>query len=703
MLAAAFSLFVYRRTIPPVPPAWRGLLAALRMLALMLVLLLLFEPILSVTRRKEKKPVVAVLIDDSASMTLRDGTFDRKKELEQTLQAPVFQNPGTEVSFRYFPFSHTLQNETARPDSMALTGDGTDIHVSLKKLKEGLSEEYFAATILITDGADNLGANPARLAKGYGVPIHPIAIGDPAQQKDVLVSNYATNEIAYAGNDVPVDVYVAGHGFDKRRIQVRLMENSKAVDTQFITLNGDGMEQKVRLSFTAEEPGMHKYDIRVPEIDTELTGLNNVKSFYTKILKSKIKALVVAGAPSPDLLFLKRTLRSLQNIDVTTFVEKKNGAFYEGAQLPVLQELQEFDCILLVDYPRKSTTRASQDRLREILAQGKPVLFLAGRLTDIAKLMAWKAALPFEAIQKPQHEKQVFVRVLPQGLYHPLLRLSEDDLENKRLWQDLPPVYSNLPAATLNSSSQTLAVSDMAPSGATAGQAPFLTVHDSGKRKSVGILGYGLWRWDFLMWGVGKSNAAYRQLLDNIVRWLTTREDNKLVKVATNKEIYRSGEKVEFTGQVYFEDFQPVDGAEVVVQLKNAGESQELTLTNIGNGRYAGDLQFLSGGDYEFTATAHQQSRIIGRDEGRFSVETFSHEYQNTQMNQELLQQIASASGGTFFTSQDFSALQEELSFREQYVSLESEWELRNKVALLVACLILLVTEWFIRKRKGML
>ena len=102
---------------------------------------------------------------------------------------------------------------------------------------------------------------------------------------------------------------------------------------------------------------------------------------------------------------------------------------------------------------------------------------------------------------------------------------------------------------------------------------------------------------------------------------MTTDDDSKLVKIAANKEIYRSGEEVKFTAQVYFEDYQPVDGAEVAVQLQSAKGKQNLTLSNAGQGRYEGSFQVLEGGDYEFTGTAHLQSRVLGRDSGKFSVE----------------------------------------------------------------------------------
>ncbi|MFQ5677058.1 MAG: hypothetical protein ACE5G1_14275, partial [bacterium] len=123
----------------------------------------------------------------------------------------------------------------------------------------------------------------------------------------------------------------------------------------------------------------------------------------------------------------------------------------------------------------------------------------------------------------------------------------------------------------------------------------------------------------------------------------------------------------------------------------------------MGRGRYEGALQVLQGGDYEFSGTAHLQGRILGRDSGKFSVEEFSLEYQNTRMNEDLLKRIATESGGEFYTTENFAGLPEKLKFPEKYVSLKNEWEIWNRVPLLISCIFLLSVEWFIRKRKGML
>ncbi len=705
LAAIAASYFAYRKTIPPVARPWRIFLTALRAMSLTLILLLLFDPILSLTRRKQETPVVAVLVDNSASMGLVDEKVDRKEELKRVLADPLFANADRKVQLQYYEFSHTLseKNDFA-PDSLTLSGDGTDIQRALEILNEKMAERYFASVILLTDGADNLGENPARFVQDYPVPIYPVAIGDPSEQKDVVLSNFVTNEIVYAGNKVPVDVYIRSNGFNGNRLPINLVQGNRTIDTQTVTLSGSGMEQKVRLHFTPEEEGLVKYEIKLPILQDELTRANNTKSFYTKVLKNKLRLCIISGAPGPDFSFLKRALQSDENIEISAYVGNRKGAFYQGATLPSQEELEKFDCFILQNYPQKNSSTGPMNQLKRAFAKGKPMLLLNGKHTDFNKLWSLKDFLPFATKPAQNQEHTVSIKVLPQGAHHPVLRIYEDDLENQDSWAELPPVFSNIRSVRLHEGATSLAAAN--PNRAQVARAftvPFLSVYDTGKRKSIALLAYGTWRWDLLMHGVGKKNRNYLTFLKNCVRWLTTKDESKLVRISSNKEIYRSGEEVEFTAQVYFEDYQPVDGAEVTVQVPGPDETQDLTLVNIGDGRYVGNFQVLSGGDYNFTGTAYQQGRVLGRDTGRFSVEEFSLEFQNTRMNEPLLRRIAEESGGQFYLSSDLATLGKNLSFPKKYIVLKSEWEIWTQPAVLIACLVLLGLEWLIRKRKGML
>ena len=86
------SIWIYRRTNPPVSGFIRRLLIALRILTLFIVTLILFEPLLTITLDRVQKPIIAVLLDTSASMNLKDARSHRAGDATNVLRQPVLQD-----------------------------------------------------------------------------------------------------------------------------------------------------------------------------------------------------------------------------------------------------------------------------------------------------------------------------------------------------------------------------------------------------------------------------------------------------------------------------------------------------------------------------------------------------------------------------------------------------------------------------------
>ena len=70
LIAAVASGLSYRRTVPPLAPGRRAALTAIRALALVSVALLLAEPVVQFVDTRTDAPVVAVLLDDTRSVTV---------------------------------------------------------------------------------------------------------------------------------------------------------------------------------------------------------------------------------------------------------------------------------------------------------------------------------------------------------------------------------------------------------------------------------------------------------------------------------------------------------------------------------------------------------------------------------------------------------------------------------------------------------
>ncbi|MEK6756742.1 MAG: hypothetical protein AABZ02_11375, partial [Bacteroidota bacterium] len=127
-LAMAISFFIYRHTVPPVSRTLKVILVVLRACSLFLVFLLIGEPLLSLVSREEERPMVAVLVDNSRSMTIRDKSGNRKAALVAVLQSPALQQMGSVGSILYGTFDTRVRFlPTLTTDSLSFAGDGTDL------------------------------------------------------------------------------------------------------------------------------------------------------------------------------------------------------------------------------------------------------------------------------------------------------------------------------------------------------------------------------------------------------------------------------------------------------------------------------------------------------------------------------------------------------------------------------------------------
>src|SRR5206468_5074102 len=124
------------------------------------------------------------------------------------------------------------------------------------------------------------------------------------------------------------------------------------------------------------------------------TTKNNLVSFYAKVLRSKLRVLIVAGGPSPDLSIIRQTLSEEKSINVRSFTQKTPGGFFEGTLSS--QPLDTADCIMLIGFPIPSTNSATLDLVvSTIRQQTKPVFFLASKMLDYGKLQSLGSVLPF--------------------------------------------------------------------------------------------------------------------------------------------------------------------------------------------------------------------------------------------------------------------------------------------------------------------
>lgn len=697
--AVALSFWVYRYTIPPISRRLRFVLIALRSASLFLIFFLLGEPLLSLLVRSTEEPRLEILVDNSRSMAIRDRQGDRSRVLANILSSSAISSLGSIGKPHY-----TLFDATQKPlsqfsrDSLTFAGDGTDIGSALKSLRGAAAAQNTQAVLLLTDGNVTSGMSPLYEADELGLPVFTIGIGDSTEQKDLLVRKVQTNDITYVGSRVPVTATIKSAGYGGERIEATLRDDRTVLDRKILELGAGTREYSIPFSFVPQKEGTQKFTVDLSHLAGELTDRNNSLSFFTKVLKSKMRVLLVAGSPSQDAAFIRRALEGDKNIEVKALLGRTGGEFQGGPLTPQL--VSDADCVVLIGFPDAATSPSSLSIIRDALNDSKPFLFVLSRTMDFQKLRSLESSLPFLIGQTTINEYQAFLAIAEPQLNNPIFKLTKGSADG---WSRISPLFKLQAMFRAKPESEILGTSRIQ---SVASPDPFLVSRNVNRKKSVAVLGYGLWRWKMFADPASGTEDLLDEFLSNTVRWLTTREDDRRVKIRAVKSAFNGQEPVEFSGQVYDANYQPIDDATVQVRIAHGTQAATLTLGSIGNGQYSGFLDRLDEGDYAFSATAELSGRVLGEDNGTVSVGGLNVEFLDSRMNKLLLQQMAIRTGGRYYDVDRIEDLPKDIAalpnFKTRELTHATEIELWNFQWTLALIVLLLALEWFLRKRNGM-
>ena len=582
-------------------------------------------------------------------------------------------------------------------DSLRFDGARTDITRALVQVRQSLENENLRGILLISDGRFTTGRNPVHAAERYGVPVHTVVVGDTLRRRDLQVRRVTANEIAYVDQEVPVRVLLRVEGADEEVVSVALVQGSDVLSTESLRLPSGNAEIETDLSWTPTSEGLHRLAVVVARLSNEATYRNNVESIAVRVLKSRRRVLLLAAAPDPDLASVTALLRSAGDADVSQHVQKSPGTYYAG---PPSTSFAEFDLIVLVGFPGTGADPAILSRITGAAADGIPVLFLAGRYTDPSAVKRIGAALPAVPTQVRGGFDEVSIILTAEGTQHPVfdIALRTPDLDG------LPPLLRNRSDWALSPESRVLA--RIGIRGVELDD-PLVVVRSRGGSRSAALLGSGFWRWHNLPEDLDEYSRVWPLVLSNLVQWLTTPKDDRPVRVRPTEDGFGGGESVQFAGQVYDESLNPVADASVSVDISAPdGITYPHAMDIVENGRYELDIGALPEGSYRYEAEATLGGVSLGKDKGAFTVGALTLEFKDMTTDAALMRQIALRSGGRFFTEASLSDLPGTLVADSLFRSVVHETSMSTNLwqhTLFLAFVILLLsTEWVVRKRRGL-
>ncbi len=690
ILLAAYSFYVYRFTLPPVSNPKKYILTFLRSFSLILLLFVFFEPVLTLTKKLIITPIDVFFLDTSRSIKFDDKT-NRPLKMKAVIEA--LSNSNLNENNEYYSFGSSIKVLKADSLSKLNWSDATtDFSAIFKNLQQ--SEKNIASVTIISDGVITEGSTPIYAAEKLGIPVFTVGIGDSTKKNDIEIKNVINNEFIYAGNPTTILATVLNKGYSDKASQISLYENSNLIEQKNIIFDRSGVNS-ISFNYTPKQSGEQKLSIKVNNLEGEANFLNNQKVFFINVLSNKINILLISGSPSPDLTFIKNSLTNDENLKVSSLTQIVAGNFLEENSQA---KLDSANIIYLIGYPTASSSEEFYSKLiNKLENKSTPIFFLINGEISTTKLERLKNFLPFSAQRIENNYLQVQPDVQISELKNPTI-----ESNSSSEWSNLPPISQPLSLITVKPESKIISKIRV---GISPRNIPLIISRNFGSKRSLAFIGKDIWKWKLQT--TNKNLTLFDNFILNSTRWLNAPDDQKKVKIKTSKKIYSSGEIVEFSAQVYDESFNPVNDAEVKLNILNKDYKTELNLNSVGNGLYEGSISLDKNGDYLFAGNARMDDKLLGADKGNFNIGDVDIEMLDTRMNYEFLNLLSNQTKGKYFSPENIKELiarLNEINLKSSKEKLKtSEIRLWSDEWLLVVVIILFALEWFIRKREGML
>jgi len=329
------------------------------------------------------------------------------------------------------------------PASLAPRAGVTDLLGRVEQLAAEPSDFPLTAVVLLTDGRDLSGRDPAPIAQALSrrqVPVFAAGVGAASEPLDLAVLDVAAPPFAAAGApvDVRVDLKTSLDGKTPVRLELRRGGELAAAEQAEL---GNADRAAAAMRFTPEAPGLFRCVARAAQVPGEAVGArNNAGEFALRVRPGRCRVLLLDWKPRWETRFALNVFRRLGYADVNAIVvlAEPQAALRRGVVRGTWPEdratLDMYDLVVLGELPEELLTPREWDDLRRFVIEGgRTVCFLGSAaqqpLADQPALA--EALLPVRPVGRAPEsapddaagERAEDFRLTDAGRLHPLTRL----------------------------------------------------------------------------------------------------------------------------------------------------------------------------------------------------------------------------------------------------------------------------------------
>ncbi|MDH5458641.1 MAG: glutamine amidotransferase, partial [Nitrospinota bacterium] len=611
------SLWFFWTSLARVRSPWKKIfLYTLRVIVLLLVALVVLQPRLEFKKIQPLKNTIAVLIDDSKSMTIK--TFPSEKPRGDLVRKVMVGNKdyfetlkqNYEVDFFFasdqinpVPLSNVITNYQEQAVN-------TDLHQVFLDMTENYEGKSLQGVLLFSDGAD-LVQDPSGISREFtetltrlNGPVHTFQAGSNEGFKDLAIEKVDATDFGFIHQPLNITVTVSARSIGKKNIPLVLKEGDKILVSKIVSLKEKDSQYTAELQFTPASLGKRIYTLSVPVFSGEAVEINNRWSFEVKVIRDRVRVLHLNGRPSWDSRFLRETLANNPKVDLLSFFILRTLTDDVGATTSELSlipfpsnllfsdYLNSFDLVVFQNFKFSPfIDKKNLPNIKEYVEQGGAFLMIGGDLsfegggydrTPVEEILP----MSIRGGSKKILLGELPMKVQPKLSHHPVLQLENDPEKNARAWKSLPPIQGVNVGLVPAKDSHVLSTA-----WKNKANHPVLVTRQVKEGRTMAIATDSSWNWNFLRVGEGGSGRYYQKFWENVIAWMTREPETNPIQVETDKEKYREHEKVVAHFKVRGQDYNPLPGVEVDLVLNSLPRERELVRETVktdehGEGRF---------------------------------------------------------------------------------------------------------------------
>jgi uncharacterized membrane protein len=694
----------------------RGVLALLRVAALAVILFCLFRPVLVVKAAVTQQNVVGVLIDDSRSMQIADEGGTRGEFVRRTFgdsNSAIMQSLSDKFLVRTFKFSSAVSRISGASE-LAFDGTQTRLASAIESARQELAGLPVSGLVIVSDGADTTNASVADAllaSKADSLPVFTVGVGKETLSHDIQIGRVSTPRTALKGTSLLVDAVVTQTGYAGQTVTLDVEDSGRIVGSQPVRLPADGDPMAVRVRFTASDAGPRVFRLKITPQAGEVVTQNNQRDVQIDVRDRRERILYFEGEPRWEMKFVNRAVADDPNLQLVTLqrtAENKylrlgvNGPDELVAGFPrTREELFAFRGVILGSIEASAFTADQLRMLAEfadvrgggLLLLGGPRAFAEGGYAGTPLADAMPVTLA-SGKSTPAAAAELKVHPTRAGEAHAVTQLGETLEASADRWKSLRELTSVNAIDGLKPGATVLL------SGTDGRRDRVVLAYERyGRGKSIAFPVQDSWHWQMDP-AARAGDKTYENFWRQMLRWLVDGVPDQ-VECLPAADRVEPGQRVALTAEVADNRFVDLNDAQVVAHVSSpSGQKIDVPMSWTGerNGEYRASFPTELAGWYQATVDATRDGKTVGSSTMHVRAAPDDAEYFDAAMHAPMLRRIAQETGGRFYTSSDMASLPEDVKYSGRGVTAVEERALWHMPALLLLFILLVCTEWGLRR-----